>query len=382
MDKFVVKHKRSRLMIALMFLSGIFFVSCIKDEALNTEADIESATVADALQILQIAPIVTGNTVTFRLKQFSGSYNYAPEFTLTPGATIHPSSGTLRDFKEPQLYTVTSEDGVWQKTYTVSFIIDEKTEMNSYSFENAEVVDTENPEGHFHRFYELTLSGQKRYDWATANEGYNILAQSLVGEGEQLVPEFYPSSQTTVGFEGKGVKLQTKSTGALGAIMKSPLAAGNIYLGIFNLTFPSIKSTLFGMPYTSKEAPKALKGYFKYKAGANFVINTQPTALIKDTWDVYAILFEKSEANNFLSGDHAFKDPRMVRVARIKPDQRIETGEWTAFEIPFENVNGKSFDPSKEYMFTIVFSSSLEGDLYNGAVGSTLFIDEVQIVKE
>lgn len=72
----------------------------------------------------------------------------------------------------------------------------------------------------------------------------------------------------------------------------------------------------------------------------------------------------------------------MVSVARIKADKRIETDQWTAFEIPFENVNGKAFDKNKEYMYAIVFTSSLEGDLFNGAVGSALWIDEVNIVTE
>ena len=33
-------------------------------------------------------------------------------------------------------------------------------------------------------------------------------------------------------------------------------------------------------------------------------------------------------------------------------------------------------------MYTIVFTSSLEGAIFNGAVGSTLWIDEVSIVTE
>jgi hypothetical protein len=75
------------------------------------------------------------------------------------------------------------------------------------------------------------------------------------------------------------------------------LATGsrNLFLGTFKLTVPAIKSTLFGIPYNFKTAPKAIKGYFKYKAGDNFVVNSKTgTKLTKDTWDAYAILFEKS----------------------------------------------------------------------------------------
>ena len=78
--------------------------------------------------------------------------------------------------------------------------------------------------------------------------------------------------------------MQTKSTGPLGGMFGSPLAAGNLFLGTFKLTVPAIKSTLFGIPYNFKTAPKAIKGYFKYKAGQNFVVNSKTgTNLTKDT---------------------------------------------------------------------------------------------------
>lgn len=176
--------------------------------------------------------------------------------------------------------------------------------------------------------------------------------------------------------------MQTKETGPLGGMFGSPLAAGNLYLGTFSFTMPAIKSTLFGQPYTYEHAPKTVSGYFKYKSGEKFVVNNKPSELTKDTWDAYAILFEKVEKNNFLTGDHNFADPRIVSIARINNDIRIETDKWTPFEMSFDYVNGKSFDADKEYMFTIVFSSSKEGAIFNGAVGSTLYIDEVQITTD
>lgn len=86
--------------------------SCIKEEAPNMEADIEEATFENAADRLRSQPIISNDRVTFRLRKFSGDYLFAPEFTLTPGATIVPESGTELDFFEAQEYTVTSEDGV------------------------------------------------------------------------------------------------------------------------------------------------------------------------------------------------------------------------------------------------------------------------------
>ncbi|MFD2552837.1 PCMD domain-containing protein [Sphingobacterium tabacisoli] len=370
-----------RIIVLLTAVTTLFMSSCIKDEALNTEADIETASIPHGDQVLQVKPSIGDDRVVFRLKRFSGSYLQAPEFTLTGGATIEPASGTEQDFFTPKQYKVTSQDGVWSKTYTVSFIIDDVADFYS-TFENAEVVEAKNPTGFYHQFFELTTNNQKKYDWATANQGYNMLAETLLEPGEKLEPSVYPTVQVN-GYIGKGVKMTTKSTGPLGGMFGSPLAAGNLFVGNFELSFPAINSTRFGLPYNAKKAPVALKGFFKYKAGEKFVVNTAPSQLTTDTWDAYAILFEKStNGNDYLSGTHAFKDARMVSVARIGKKEQIETNEWTAFEIPFSFVNGNSFDPTKEYMYTIVFSSSREGDLFNGAVGSTLYIDEVELVVD
>lgn len=55
---------------------------------------------------------------------------------------------------------MTSEDGAWTKEYTVSFVID-NSERRYYPFENAEVIDTDGPEGHFHKFFDYQANGQK-----------------------------------------------------------------------------------------------------------------------------------------------------------------------------------------------------------------------------
>ena len=54
--------------------------------------------------------------------------------------------------------------------------------------------------------------------------------------------------------------------------------------------------------------------------------------------------------------------------------------EWTHFELELE---GDSADPqilaAMGYNFTVVFSSSKGGDLFEGAIGSTLMVDEVRV---
>ena len=92
---------------------------CIKNEPLNTEADIVKCILPPG--ILKSDPLITNNTVLLLILPGTAEIDHlAPEFELTPGATIKPKSGTVRDFTTPQTYTVTSEDGQWSKVYTVT----------------------------------------------------------------------------------------------------------------------------------------------------------------------------------------------------------------------------------------------------------------------
>jgi hypothetical protein len=370
------------LFFTLLTIVGITFSSCIKDEALSRETDITEAMIKDADLYVIGAPTITNNNVFFRLKPDVEQRKFAPLFELSEGTTITPENGSEQDFSKGSIqYTITSNDGNFRKVYNVSFITN--TFITKYDFENVKTEVTESPEGMYNEFYEVLPDGQQKFDWASGNVGYNMLAETLLEEGQELSPSVYPTFSVNDGYKGKGVKMVTRGTGPLGNMMGSPIAAGNLYLGTFNFTFPAIKSTRFGIPYsTGINVPTSFKGYFKYEAGEHYTVTSKDgSTYTKDAWDAYAIIFEKGSnpKKEFLAGDHKFQDPRMVAVARLDNKDRIETNKWTKFDIPFEIVKGKTFDNKKEYMIAIVFSSSVEGDKFNGAIGSTLYIDEVEL---
>lgn len=374
--------KINYLFIALLTLVGITFSSCIKDEAVSRETDINEAMLKDADLYIMGTPTITNNNVFFRLKPNVDKRTFSPIFELSKGTTISPDNGSEQDFsKGPVQYTISSNDGAWRKVYNVSFI--KNAFITKYNFENVKTEITDGPKGMYHEFYEVLPDGQQKFDWASGNEGYNMLAETLLEDGQELSPSVYPTFSINDGYKGKAVKMVTKGTGPLGSMMGSPIAAGNLYLGTFNFTFPAIKSTRFGIPYsTGINVPTSFKGYFKYKAGEKYTVTSKGGSMYtKDTWDAYAIIFEKGSnpKKEYLAGDHKFLDPRMVAIARLDNKDRIETNKWTKFDAPFKIIEGKEFDIQKEYMIAIVFSSSIEGDKFNGAIGSTLYIDEVEI---
>ena len=84
----------------LCFLLTLLSVSCIREEAPNAEADILSCTVDG--DILKAEPEIGNESVTLTVTSDADITNLAPVFTLTPGATIKPASGTAFDFTTPR----------------------------------------------------------------------------------------------------------------------------------------------------------------------------------------------------------------------------------------------------------------------------------------
>jgi Domain of unknown function (DUF2341)/Concanavalin A-like lectin/glucanases superfamily/Carbohydrate esterase, sialic acid-specific acetylesterase len=62
---------------------------------------------------------ISGNTVTLFVSPSQAVTSLTPTFTLSPFATINPTSGVAQNFTSPQIYTVTAQNGTTQD-YTVS----------------------------------------------------------------------------------------------------------------------------------------------------------------------------------------------------------------------------------------------------------------------
>ena len=82
-----------------------------------------------------------------------------------------------------------------------------------------------------------------------------------------------------------------------------------------------------------------------------------------------------------LDGTNVLTSPYIVRKAQVA--SLPATDSWAQFEMFFE---GEKADAdileALGYSFTIVFSSSKDGDRFEGAIGSTLFVDEVEVIYE
>ena len=372
----------------IVLLSVLLLSSCIKDEPLNNECDILSAWVeGDAYADnfyhdaqMRIENISSGDKdIVFNIRSLMLLPKSIPvHFTLTPGATIQPENGSEQDFTAgPVTYTVTSEDGTWKRQYTVSF---KEATMPTFKFgfENVRTVEGIN-NNTYHEFFEVGQDGTEHNIWASGNPGAIIIKTNSV-------PEDQPTYSTPNGYAGRGVCLNTQSAGSLGAFVGKPIAAGNLFMGRFlfeNVLTDALKTTEFGRAID--RVPVRVTGYYKYHPGEKFTdknMNVVPGRV--DEASIYAVFYRNKDENGqdiYLYGDNVLTSPYIIKkavVASLPP-----TDEWTRFEMFFEGSEAdQELALERGYNLTLVFSSSKEGAAFEGAVGSVLYIDEVEVSFE
>lgn len=362
---------------------------CIQDEALNVEAAIDGCTGSD-VQLAIINKQGAQKSIDIYISRSADLSRQKLEFTLSQGSTIQANetlpgdTENTYDFstQNPRYFTVTSEDGSNTPVYTISMIPAELP--TTFHFEDLMEGSSDYP-----ILYEYTPgaggSVTKVLQWASGNPGFKLT-------GMAADPLDYPTIQVSEGRSGKAVKLETKDTGSFGQMVKMRIAAGNLFVGSFdinNAIQDPLGSTRFGYPFTQK--PVRITGYYKYKSGGlSTDADGNPTEET-DRGDIYA-LFYKAPSNNYtVAGDVISLDgdinPEIILLARI-PEMK-EAGEWTYFDLPFElqpghteaDINAQDLAEGK-YKLAVVFSSSIKGAYFIGAVGSTLWIDEVNIECE
>lgn len=371
-------------------LAALALTSCFKDEPLNSEADIETAFLSianpDELFFSQPDTLIrvtsTDRAITFNVRPRTDLSALAPQFTLTAGATISPENGSVHDFTEQGVtYTVTSEDGSWSRTYTVSFKHVYRTVADTirYDFEH-KYLENFYGVANFYAWTDFSETGDSLLNWTSGNGGYAIVHASDPAES-------YPSIPLADGYEGEGVQLITRHTGALGSMVGMPIAAGNLFLGKFeveNALQDALSATRFGLPVDYK--PVHFSGYYKYKPGEVFKDKKENVIEGKtDDCSIYAVVYRNQDEEGnavTLDGNNVLTSPLVVGTAVL--ENHPATDEWTRFDVDFDYSTEPDRDlvPNRGYNLAIVFSSSCNGDLFEGAVGSTLCVDKVEVVAD
>lgn len=380
-----IQARKERCAIVFMAVLSMLLMGCIKDEPLNAECDITDAYVSvsnpeDMFFHASDTLVHIGSEegiIQFNVRRTADLTQLSPRFIITEGATISPASGSTHDFSQGSVtYTVTSQDKQWSRQYQVFFqpVTVTMTDTVKYDFEYF------GPDSKYQKFYEWyeESNGIVERLWATGNGGF-FLANS------SKAPEDYPTVPSYDGYDGSCVKLVTLDTGPLGRSTGRPIAAGNLFLGYFNTELAlrdALHATEMGVPFTHQ--PRKLTGYYRFQPGPEYKNKAQQVLVnYTDSADVYAVLYRNhDEAGRpvVLYGDNVLTSPLIVSKARVnylKP-----TNEWTFFEENFVQLGeiDEELLSNRGYNLAVVFSSSINGASFEGAIGSTLYIDKVRVI--
>lgn len=298
-----------------------------------------------------------------------------PIFTISDKATVTPASGVAQDFSNGNTvtYTVIAEDGTTQ-IYNV-FIAGRQSELR-FSFEEWE-----------------TVAGSLFTHTYYTPKPTDLLATSAPGAAYLKLMGItgLPVFQTDDKKEGESaIRLVTMDTSAKASSLIPAITAGSVFTGKFILnTGDRIASSKFGIAYDKQ--PVYFRGWYKYAPGAKYIDGStakKPEEVVEmpdkvDECAIQAVLYEAVDgegAEVTLTGHDINSSEYRVAVAKLADG--TAKAEYTYFDIPFTYLSGKAYDVSKTYKLAIVCSSSKDGDTFMGAGGSTLILDELEIIGE
>lgn len=285
-------------------------------------------------------------------------------YKATSSITDEYGSGAIEfSAVENKTFTVTAQNGETREwTIKTSYM----PQLQDYTFEQWSNSTTLLPKG---------IKGSPY--WASAN-----MTSPVKVEG----------TTQTDGAPGQGYAVQLKTQNTL----IGRLAAGSLFLGWFdssnamgNMNDP-VKMMFYGIPFSSSKQIKGMQVDVWYHPGdgASSDSGTLAIELIKQNNPGEELVFHGNRPDGTIHPDN-----NAVSVARGQMivgtqagtldngdtvTQVLNDSTWTTVFVPLE------YDGAyPEYThFTVTFSSSSKGDLYQGAVGSTMKLDNVRLVYE
>lgn len=344
----------------ISLLALVALTACIKDEMPNIEVDVLSVT---SPQGGVLNTVIQEGHIEVYAAPGADPANFPLQIAVSHGATIAPDPATVNDYSQPRLFDVTSQDGNWCRQYIVT--VRQSSLPTTFDFEH-----WMQPERMRYMIpYELSGSTQMMV-WACGNPAYNF----LTGKNDDYTA--FPTQPTTDACSGQyAAKLVTRLTGQV----DRPIAAGSLFIGQFDGSkFEPRESTMFGLPFIGK--PVMIKGMYRYRSGGVTLKSQTP-----DCASIRAVLYRTDLGETHLNGFTIKNSPSIVARAEFDSPVTDTPGDgYVPFAITF--VYTSAIDDALMsrglYNLAINFTSSRDGDVYDGAEGSTLYIDNVQIICE
>lgn len=284
------------------------------------------------------------------------------EITTSNFSSVTPQAGEVQDFSSPVAYFVTAEDGS-VSVYQVSVVRGgSQPQLDNSSFEDwyTETVG----------FSTVEQPGVDKAStiWGTANRGLALGGASGNTSRQERDNSNY-------------VKMESVAAPALVRI-----AAATIFIGKFTEGFPSVSNPrsniTLGTPFSAR--PLSFSFSYTYQPGPNNEDENGEPLSYGDQCDIYLILENRAGSEVKRVGTAWFRSGTTVS-AWSKENVAIKYGPldvsdpWYAYAQPAQ---GEVWGDGTETVthITILATSSFEGDFFNGAVGSTLELDDIELV--
>ena len=176
---------------------------------------------------------------------------------------------------------------------------------------------------------------------------------------------------------GKSAELKSQN--------KVKFAAASLYAGSFGgLVGLSGAKINFGQPFTSR--PTALHGWFQYAPKSiGYVGDKQPSGTVSkgdpDICSIYIALAKKTytidntDTSTFIQFE---TDDDIIAYGELPANQCVDTGgQWKEFTI---DLKYKTLECPADMYILLVTSASKYGDYFTGGDGSTLYLDDFELV--
>lgn len=203
--------------------------------------------------------------------------------------------------------------------------------------------------------------------WDTGNKG-----AITIGESNTV-----PTDDTSTGV-GKAAKLESKFIAVAGI---GKFAAGNIFSGVYVRTDKTNGVLSFGRSFTTY--PSALKFYYKYTSQEINKCNDSDYEYLKgrpDSCHIYIALTDWSEPYEIRTkkADRQLFDKNDKNI--IAFGEFVSSEDVSSYTEQIIKLNYRSHRTPKYIL--VVATASKYGDFFTGGEGSTLWLDEMELVYE
>lgn len=213
--------------------------------------------------------------------------------------------------------------------------------------------------------------------WDSSNPGTTTGAGALVN-----VNPTQGNSTIVHTSGGQSAELKSQYASAFGI---GKFAAASLYTGKFNSLVGTNGAKIdFGQQFSSR--PSALHGWFHYTNGKiDYRGGNTPEGKgeigTDDLCSIYIALakaphqLDNTQTNTFFDFEN---DENIIAYGELPDADAVSTNnKWKEFTI---NLKYKNIDPQNQYYLIIVCSSSKYGDYFTGSTGSTMYIDDLELV--